>query len=320
MKKILFIVTFLLAYGVSQAVEVKINSGISSQSVKSEIERNASIFLSEVNKACLENRPTKFKDLNAEKDFKPDFQMLWENMHFKCNQEVYACNAIQTKMGYQIREIIITIVPVDGTELKVQSLTKEGIINFTPDGKMKYFVMADDSHAGASVIAKGEELGDLTRRLQILDYVEQFRTAYNKKDLPFIEQIFSDDALIITGHVAKKYAKSEVVPADMVTYVKQTKEEYVNKLRGVFAGNAYIDVKFDDIKIYRHPNPNYSRYYGVLVTQHWSSSNYSDVGYVFMLWDFENEDSPKIHVRTWEPINVESPFGMDDVEHLTPNK
>ena len=35
--------------------------------------------------------------------------------------------------------------------------------------------------------------------------------------------------------------------------------------------------------------------------QLYSSSTYSDDGYLFLLWDFRDEENPKIHVRTWQP-------------------
>ena len=39
--------------------------------------------------------------------------------------------------------------------------------------------------------------------------------------------------------------------------------------------------------------------------QSWKSSNYSDEGYLFLLWEFpEDGSSPIIHVRTWQPEMV----------------
>ena len=41
--------------------------------------------------------------------------------------------------------------------------------------------------------------------------------------------------------------------------------------------------------------------YGVRLHQAWRSSNYSDDGYVFLLWEFRGEDDYILHVRTWQP-------------------
>ncbi|MBQ7530270.1 MAG: nuclear transport factor 2 family protein [Paludibacteraceae bacterium] len=303
MKKFILIVIALSVFCTSQAVDVKITSGVSSPSIASTMEQNASKLLTEVNSACLANRSLILSGISCESDFGDDINMLWENLHFSCDAEQISTAGIKTQTGYQIRNIVIRVIPTDGTTIDEQASIKEGIINFTSDGRIRYFVMADDAHVGADVLKKGAELNDLTRRLQILDFVEQYRTAYNKKDLPFINDIFSDDALIITGKVIRRVPGSEVNPnSDLVVYRKETKTEYVNRLSIVFKKNNYINVKFDDVKIYRHVNAQkYPNVYGVLVTQHWSSSTYSDVGYVFMLWDFTNENEPKIRVRTWQP-------------------
>ena len=136
------------------------------------------------------------------------------------------------------------------------------------------------------------------------------------KDIGKIEQFFSDDALIITGKVSRADATMEIIPHDRVSYMRQTKSEYIERLSAIFNRNERIEVHFTEMSIKQHPNPAYSQYYGVQVKQEWQSSSYSDTGYVFMLWDFTDENNPIIHVRTWEPSNVMSPFSIDDVEGL----
>jgi len=67
----------------------------------------------------------------------------------------------------------------------------------------------------------------------------------------------------------------------------------------VFVANKQIRVTFDEIEVMRHPiNKDF---YGVTLHQGYSSDRYHDDGYVFLLWDFTNENAPKIHVRTWQP-------------------
>ena len=87
-----------------------------------------------------------------------------------------------------------------------------------------------------------------------------------------------------------------------IQYSKQSKEQYLQNLKRVFARQGYINVKFDDIKVMRHgANPNF---YGVTLIQHWNSSTYSDEGILFLVWDFTQPDQPKIDVRTWQPMET----------------
>jgi hypothetical protein len=53
----------------------------------------------------------------------------------------------------------------------------------------------------------------------------------------------------------------------------------------------------------RHPTT--PGIYGVSLRQRYTSDRYSDEGYLFLLWDFRNEAEPKIHVRTWQPYNID---------------
>lgn len=158
----------------------------------------------------------------------------------------------------------------------------------------------------------------MRRRQLILDYVEHFRTSYNQKDINFLNQVFSDDALIITGKVIKQTRDNVKLP-DKIIYTKQNKQQYLSRLKTVFNKNKVIKVTFDEIKVVRHPARE--NFYGVTLHQGYTSDSYHDDGYVFLLWDFSNEKSPKIHVRTWQPdllngskLPEEEVFNLNDFD------
>ena len=154
---------------------------------------------------------------------------------------------------------------------------------------------------------------DAARRRQILNYCEHLRTAYTTKDIDFLRQVFSDDALIIVGNVVKVAKESGRVSADSrVCYALHTKRDYLARLSKVFALNRQIEVRFSDFHIMRHPTKD--GIYGVSLRQRYSSDRYSDDGYLFLLWDFSNPSMPLIHVRTWQPsATVEGSDGVVDI-------
>jgi hypothetical protein len=87
-------------------------------------------------------------------------------------------------------------------------------------------------------------------------------------------------------------------------------------LQRVFSNNKKINVSFDEIEVKMHPtNPNW---YGVMLKQGWTSDLYHDEGYVFLLWDFSNENEPTIHIRTWQPeksiTTDDEKFSLDDFD------
>ena len=161
---------------------------------------------------------------------------------------------------------------------------------------------------------KRREVADIEERMMILDYVEHFRTAYNQKDMRFLQQVFSDEALIIVGKVIK-VRKTEVLPSgNRVVYTTLSKKQYLENLGQAFKANTYIKVNFDDILIVKHPTIR--GIFGVTVHQQWNTARYSDEGYVFMVWDFRHPDEPQIHVRTWQPDYIDKLSGRK----LNPNE
>ena len=165
--------------------------------------------------------------------------------------------------------------------------------------------MAKDNpfFAEASKVISGKlEEKDADNRRMILNYCEHLRTSYTTKDIDFLRQVFSNQALIIVGHVvrsADNNSATGIEGDEKVTFSLKTKKEYLERLEKVFAANKKIDVKFTDFRIMRHPTME--GIYGVSMKQKYTSDRYSDDGYLFILWDFRNKSMPLIHVRTWQP-------------------
>jgi len=142
---------------------------------------------------------------------------------------------------------------------------------------------------------------DAASRKIILDYMEYFRSAYTTKDLPFLEQLFSEDALIVVGKVVRKAPRQgpRYLSSEQIVYNLKSKREYLQRLKAVFEANKQIRVRFRDFNIKKHPT--LEGIYGVSVKQNYTSDLYSDEGYLFLLWDFRDKTAPQIHVRTWQP-------------------
>ena len=144
---------------------------------------------------------------------------------------------------------------------------------------------------------------DAKRRHMILNYCEHLRTAYTTKDIDFIRQVFSDQALIIVGNVVKATSNDNKCNGnERISYAIHSKQAYIGRLSKVFAANKKIDVHFADFHIMRHPTMD--GIYGVTLRQQYKSDRYSDDGYLFLLWDFRNKSMPLIHVRTWQPAST----------------
>ena len=293
-----------------QAADVRlvISDGIGNGSLKTTMERSVSELLNTVNRAVADSMsalPT--EGLNLSREAREGIQKLWANDRFHCVEEEIVERCLTLKNGYQVRGI-----PLQKRTDSDEESFQEAVVNFDAKGTITsfYYTINPEIYSRLRMVDMSDrknEITDINRRMQIIDYVEHFRTSYNQKDLKFLRQVFSEDALIITGNVIK-VKKSEVFPTGLhIKYTPYTKKEYLDHLAVTFRNNRYIRVNFDDITIVHHPTRR--SIYGVTVHQRWHSDSYNDDGFVFMVWDFANEDAPKIHVRTWQPEVIDKATG-----------
>jgi hypothetical protein len=298
MKRLILLISslFLLSKAWAQPITFRINDGTSDPVLKERIEANLSRLLTAINLAPHEGPD--LTGIQLSEDAGASLRLLWRNMPFRCDEEMVVERLLTTYDGYQVRNVPIE-VQVDSRNGRYQEL----VIDMAPSGRIERINLAIQNHLYRKIISDGTEVSDLRHRQMILDYVEQFRTAYNKKDLDFLEKVFSDDALIITGKVIRRKAGDRTTilkDQHEIVYSQLKKKEYLERLRTrVFPQASYINVRFSDISVSKHPSID--GYYGVMLKQGYESSNYSDEGYLFMVWDFRDEANPQIHVRTWQP-------------------
>ena len=179
---------------------------------------------------------------------------------------------------------------------------------------------AIEEHHYTRLLEEGRKLDDLIYRQQVLDFLEDFRTAHNRKDIEYMKKAYSDNALIIVGRVLEKqenqndFLSSSSLDDSKIQFITLKKQEYVERLNSVFQTSAFVRVIFDQVEIFRHSK--YPKIYGIKLKQRWNSSKYSDEGYLFVMMDFKNIERPMIHVRTWQPEKFTdgSVVGLGDFE------
>ena len=294
-------------------VTVTITDGVSNEALRQKMENSIARILNEINEAQAADRNLNFAAMGVGQSVQRSMAMLWENTPFLCIDDEIVEHCITTGSGYQVRNIPLMMKPTADRAFNEEEY-QEAVISFDKQGNVESFYLSISMNLYMNVIKSNLELTDLRRRQMILDYVEQFRTAYNQKDLQFLNQVFSDDALIITGKVImQKHA--EGFSSQKIEYNKHSKQEYLAKLKRIFQNARYFKITFDDIEVMRHPtNPNF---YGVTLLQGYTNNNYHDDGYLFLLWDFTDENRPQIHVRTWQPDKLNGkPLPKDEVFSL----
>lgn len=165
--------------------------------------------------------------------------------------------------------------------------------------------------------AENSNQTDIRRRAFIDNFISYYKSAYEKEQIEFIADFFSNNALIITETKQLVKAGTEIAPhtskARPYKLLVENKTEYIKRLRECFSLNKKITLGVSNVLIVRHPK--YPEIYGVHFFQKWEdqgsarSIENSMPGYIFLMVDFrKNEVEPTVHARTWQPqSNITKP-------------
>ena len=314
-RRILFQAVFALLFVTLPAhavdVTLTVDEHVDRPSALAAAQSNLAAVLTEINRAQKAKESVSVKNLRMDEFAKKSLARLWAVTPFYCDDEEVVERCWVFKNGtMMVSHIPLIITPED--ENFGLGTYQEAVVEFDTKGQLIDFRFALDAQTAESMERCGTVV-DKEKQMIILQYVERFRTAYNQKDISTIEKMFSDDALIITGRVVMAKPQGDQGTQFKVEYNKQNKQQYISNLRRAFLRNKWIDVKFSQIGENGEDggcagitqSTKDKTKYGVRLRQSWKSSNYSDDGYLFLLWEFpEDGGDPIIHVRTWQPEMV----------------
>lgn len=137
-------------------------------------------------------------------------------------------------------------------------------------------------------------------RQTLVTFLENYKTAFAFKRLDYLKSIFSNDAIIIVGHVVKKVetvGDGQRVVNKYVTRTQLTKEKYMENLARCFQQQEFVNIRFGNSDVMKAQVGG--ELYGIQIKQDYYSTGYGDTGYLYLQVDF-NHEQPLIRVRTWQ--------------------
>ena len=217
MRKIIFrMFVVLFSFAIVLPVSAQYNTDftvteLESDELKANIDLAVSGLLTAFNHAQGTGQVPKISGLDVTPEVEQTIMKLWADCPFRCAETEIVERAVTTPRGeYQVRNIPLIMMPIEGESKDVSwKKYQEGVFTLDKDGMVTDFHLALDADLYIKVMSSATEVDDFIRRQLILEYVERFRNAYCLKDMNFLEQVFSEDALIITGKVIKQ-VKSDV--------------------------------------------------------------------------------------------------------------
>ena len=282
------ILTITQMFGQPANLSFKLRN-IAPDSVLRIMEQNAKAVFDEINNASRENRNLQFSTANITSDGITNTLALWAISKFQCVEPAYIENVTTNSYGgYQIRNI--------ATFFKDVEQSQDLVVDFDRAGKVSNISITISKTQYSNIMQTGSAVTDFRYRQIILDFIENFHTAYYRQDVDFIEQVMFGNEIIIAG---KKFHSGDDREA-------QNKQQYINKLRtAIMAKDSYgnklnkLNVDFNKISVIKSENGD-EKLYLVRSWQKWNSGNYSDEGWLSLIIDFQNEQEPTIWVRAWQ--------------------
>ena len=198
-----------------------------------------------------------------------------------------------------------------------KSIVEDLVLSFDTSGKIHWLSFALDKAAADDILTKGTWSD--TVRQTILSFMEDYKTAYCLERIDYLDQVFSEDALIIVGHVLKKLERTN--ENDRISYANNklvkrtqyTKSQYIDHLRACFGRNECINIHFAENDVTKAGKGGET--FGIQIKQDYYSTTYGDSGYLFLVVDFNNPAKPTILVRVWQE-EPDPEFGLANLNIL----
>ena len=277
--------------------------------------RNLAVVLDAINTAFFDKTHISNRNLRMSELAKKSVESIYASSPFYCTDEEFAAHVWVYSNSFEARNIPIMLTH-KGEKFGDESFVY-AVAEFDNSGTITDFRLQISTHDASRWEELKEEYNEVTDLRQqeiVLRTLENFRTAYCRKDIQTIEDMFSDQALIITGRVTQRVTQGDRrMMTPKVTYNRQTKQEYIANLKKAFLRNKFVKVDFEPASIEIKRSDKDHSMFGIKLKQSWESTNYSDKGTLFLIFQFPEGRDPIIHVRTWTPEGFEN----DDISTLS---
>ena len=194
-----------------------------------------------------------------------------------------------------------------------KSFVEDVVFTFDASKKISNIAFGLGDVAANDILCKG--VWSEQARLAIMNFLENYKTAYGLKRLDYISSVFDDEAVIIVGSVARQVTMNKNREKGVATFSnnaiikrnRYTKDQYLQNLKRCFASNEFINIRFASNDVLKMAQGG--ELYAIQIAQDYYSSNYGDKGYLFLMVDINDPEHPIIKVRTWQP-EKDPDFGL----------
>ena len=195
-----------------------------------------------------------------------------------------------------------------------KSFVEDVVLTFNGDKKIDNIAFGLGKTAEDDILNKG--VWDEKSRFAIMNFLENYKTAYALKRLDYIESVFDDDAIIITATVINRASKAMTMENQstisqegnlIIKKNRQTKDQYLRNLKRCFERNEFVNIRFANNDVMKMGEGGES--YAIQIAQDYYSTTYGDKGYLLLMVDINDPQRPLIKLRTWQ-AEKDPKFGL----------
>lgn len=246
----------------------------------------------------------KSRSINNPNDFTPDGLDMFKRLIMYGNARIINTNeCLYYQFGDNVvaRSIQMSFSFSKGSR---KNFVEDIVFTFNDKKQIDCIAFGLDQKAKDDIMNRGA--WPVEARQTIMEFLENYKTAYALKRLDYLRTIFDDNAVIIVGHVAERLTPTPGMTDGMTLfknnkYVKRiqySKEQYLKNLENCFRSNEFINIRFANNDVRKAKE---GEEYGIQIKQDYYSTNYGDEGYLYIQVDLNDRKEPIIKVRTWQP-------------------
>lgn len=184
-----------------------------------------------------------------------------------------------------------------------KNFVEDVVFTFNAEQRIDCLAFGLDAKAKEDIMNRG--VWSVQARQTLMEFLENYKTAYALKRIDYLRSIFDDDAVIIVGHVAQRVEATQSREDGPVTfrnnkYIRRTqysKEQYLKNLEACFRSNEFVNIRFANNDVRK---AKVGEEYGIQIKQDYYSTHYGDEGYLYIQVDLNDRKEPIIKVRTWQ--------------------
>lgn len=209
-------------------------------------------------------------------------------------------------------EVLCFFIPLQLSPDSLNSFSRKMTLAFDKKGKIARMQFAIDEESSRDIMT--DMLIPKEHRFAIINFMEIYQTAYSLRQMQYINDLFSTNAVMLIGSKAQveddNNPNLNQIALNSFYYRKHSINEYLEKLQNGFDSKGWIDVSLHDISISITDD---MYLYGINFVTDFKSANFSAKSNLFFCLDLTEATAPKIIFRVWQPSddNVK-PFDMSN--------